>query len=92
MTEEDKGYLAHIGDNGEEQTIKEHLSGTAYLAGKFAEAFGAQEMGFCEGMLHDIGKYSKEFQERLHGGKKVDHATAGAKVCWEKGGIYPFLR
>ncbi len=91
MNEEDKKYLAHRGDNGEEQTIQQHLSGTAHLAGKFAEAFGAQEMGFCEGMLHDIGKYSKEFQERLHGGKKVDHATAGAKVCWEKGGIYPFL-
>ena len=62
MNEEDKKYLAHRGDNGEEQTIQQHLSGTAHLAGKFAEAFGAQEMGFCEGMLHDIGKYSKEFQ------------------------------
>ena len=35
------------------------------------------------GIAHDIGKYSDEFQLRLRGGKKVDHATAGAIECFK---------
>lgn len=84
-------YLAHI-EGSREQSIKEHLTGTAERAGKFAETFGCYEWGYCSGMLHDIGKYSLEFQQRLQGSdKKVDHATAGAKVCYEMGGLYGFL-
>lgn len=30
----------------------------------------------------DIGKYSAEFQKRLRGGAKVDHATAGAQELY----------
>ncbi len=85
-------YIAHI--NGKRvQTIKEHLEGTAELAGKFAGKFGKQDWGYCCGMLHDIGKYSEDFQRRINGEstKKVDHATAGARVCKEKGGKYSFL-
>lgn len=42
------------------------------------------------GMLHDLGKYSKEFQRKIQNdtGERVDHSTAGAKVCNEKGGYY----
>lgn len=86
-------YLAHISkDRKREQTILEHLEGTAELAGDFADEFGFRDWGYCCGMLHDIGKYTDKFQERLHGSSiKVDHATAGAKVCNEKGGYYSFL-
>ena len=44
-------------------------------------------------MLHDIGKYSKEFQKKIqeNTNDKVDHATAGAQVCKELGGYYPIL-
>ena len=73
--------IAHINEYGEEQTIKEHLEGTAKRAQTFAQEFGCGDMGkFC-GLLHDIGKYSKEFQERIKDPKdtkKVDHSTAGA--------------
>lgn len=85
-------YIAHI--NGTDvQTIKEHLEGTADLAGKFAKKFGKEDWGYCCGMLHDIGKYSVDFQEKIKWdyGRKVDHATAGARVCAEKGGKYSFL-
>jgi [protein-PII] uridylyltransferase len=30
-------------------------------------------------LIHDLGKYSAEFQKRLEGGRRVDHSTAGAK-------------
>ena len=84
-------YIAHI-DGERIQTIKEHLEGTAKLSGEFAEKFGKQDWGYCCGMLHDIGKYSDKFQRRIHGEEiKVDHATAGARVCLELGGMYPFL-
>lgn len=53
-------YIAHK-DGEREQTIKEHLIGTAILAGQFAEKFGSKDWGYCGGMLHDIGKYSEEF-------------------------------
>ena len=86
-------YLAHKAeDTQEEQTLKEHLENTAELTAEFARSFAYEEWGYCLGMLHDIGKYSMEFQERIRGDeKKVDHSTAGAQVCWEKGGLYPFL-
>lgn len=86
-------YLAHISeDKKHEQTILDHLEGTARLSGKFAKKFGYEDWGYCCGKLHDIGKYSEKFQERLRGsGGKVDHATAGAKVCKELGGIYMLL-
>lgn len=85
-------YLAHINDEKQEQTLKEHLENTANLCGEFAESFGMYNWGYCCGLLHDIGKYSLEFQERIRGnGQRVDHSTAGAKICWEKNGLYQFL-
>lgn len=85
-------YLAHINDKGEEQLLKQHLEGTALRCGQFADRFGAYEWGYCCGLLHDIGKYSSKFQGRLHGsGESVDHSTAGAKLCWDKKGMYQFL-
>ena len=57
-------YIAHK-DGEREQTIKEHLCGTAQLAGEFAEKFGKGEWGYCCGKMHDIGKYSQEFQEKI---------------------------
>lgn len=83
-------YLAHIQeDTLKEQTLKEHLEGTAHMAQKFADAFGYGEWGYCCGKLHDIGKYSDKFQRRIRkSGEKVDHATAGAQLCGELGGFY----
>lgn len=85
-------YIAHK-DEEREQSIKEHLEGTAERAGEFAEKFGKKEWGYCCGMLHDIGKYSEEFQRKIQEdtNDRVDHATAGAQVCKERGGYYSIL-
>lgn len=74
-------YLAHIREDGTVQTVSEHLTGTAKLSEHFASKFGEERRGALLGMAHDIGKNSLEFQKRLQGGKKVDHATAGALEC-----------
>lgn len=85
-------YIAHK-EQEREQTIKEHLCGTAQLAGEFAEKFGKGEWGYCCGKMHDIGKYSQEFQEKIkkNTNKMIDHSTAGAKICKELGGYYQIL-
>lgn len=78
-------FLAHISDDGRKQTVQEHLEGTARLCSEFAAAFDAAEQGYLAGISHDIGKYTEAFQRRLHGGPKVDHATAGAIECANAG-------
>ncbi|MTI95229.1 MAG: CRISPR-associated helicase Cas3' [Firmicutes bacterium] len=61
------------------QKLSEHLSNTAKRAEQFASEFHAGDFGYICGALHDIGKYSPEFQERLRGARfPVDHSTAGA--------------
>ena len=78
-------YLAHRSEDGREQTVLEHLQGTAARCREFAGRFGAAEQGELAGLAHDLGKYSKDFQRRLNGGPAVDHATAGAAECWSRG-------
>lgn len=75
--------LAHLSSDRERtQTVQEHLEGTAKLAADFAQPFGGESQARLAGLLHDIGKYSRQFQQRLAGGPKVDHSTAGAKVAY----------
>ena len=85
-------FFAHIGRE-RIQSIKEHSYGTADKAGNFASSFRKADWGYFCGMIHDIGKYSLPFQEKIknNSNKKVDHSTAGAKVCFEKGGMYSFM-
>lgn len=85
-------YIAHLNE-GRTQTLKDHLCGTAELASRFAERFGKSDWGYCCGMLHDIGKYSLAFQEKIknNSDKRVDHSTAGAKECFKKGRMYEFM-
>lgn len=75
-------YLAHITQDGREQTVMEHLKGTADRCARFSSAFGAEAQGRLAGLAHDIGKYSDAFQRHIHGDPlRVDHATAGAWEC-----------
>lgn len=82
---DEEQYLAHITEDGREQTIGEHLRGTAEMAAKFAAAFGASEAGRFAALAHDIGKYAMAFQRRIRGGPRCDHATAGAVECARRG-------
>lgn len=84
-------YLAHV-ESDRKQKLIDHLIGSAEIAGKFAQTFNAYEWGYCCGLLHDIGKYSNEFQRKLLGEDiRVDHSTAGAQLCWNRKGLYSFL-
>lgn len=85
-------YLAHISDDKKrEQTLIDHLAGTAELAGQFAKAFDCEEQGQAVGRVHDIGKGTAAFLKRLHDGPIVDHSTAGAKELYNLGGLFNIL-
>ncbi len=84
-------YLAHskkeLPEN-EWQTVEDHSRGVANVAKEFASRFDAGSWGYVTGLLHDLGKYKKEFQEKLRGKKtRVDHATTGA--VWAMNNIKP---
>ncbi|MDY9926762.1 CRISPR-associated helicase Cas3' [Methanosarcina sp.] len=82
-------YYAHSTDRQDKsdwQPLKEHLENVANIASGFSREFNAEQFGYAAGLLHDIGKYSPEFQRRLAGAQiRVDHSTAGAK---ESGKLY----
>ena len=80
-------YYAHSRkgeDKSKWQLLKTHLDNTADLAEKFGADAGISELARAAALMHDLGKYSKAFQRRLEGsGRKVDHATAGARMVME---------
>ena len=75
-------YYAHSSGNDKStwQPLKEHLEAVSGISAQYAEAFSASQFAQAAGVLHDLGKYSAEFQMRLEGSPiRVDHSTAGAK-------------
>lgn len=82
-------YYAHSTDSADKsewQLLLNHLTEVAQLTAKFASRFGMEKWGYIAGYLHDLGKYSDEFQSRLKGSsRRVDHSTAGAREIIEAG-------
>jgi CRISPR-associated endonuclease/helicase Cas3 len=80
-------HIAHTKDGknfvGETdcQLLVTHLINTARYAKERADVFDAGEAAELIGLLHDIGKYSDAFQERIRG-KAIfaPHAMAGAII------------
>ncbi|WP_010603695.1 CRISPR-associated helicase/endonuclease Cas3 [Pseudoalteromonas maricaloris] len=80
-------YFGHSGNNEDKsdwQPLRDHLCRVASGAELNSKYFKAAKLSYLAGLLHDLGKYSPEFQARLEGvTNKVDHATAGAKIAAE---------
>jgi CRISPR-associated endonuclease/helicase Cas3 len=82
-------FHAHSTSNPDEtdwQTLPDHLNAVGKLAGQSAKNFGATVLAETAGKLHDLGKYTDAYQQRIRGGPRVDHATWGAKIASEKYG------
>ncbi|MTJ82830.1 MAG: CRISPR-associated endonuclease Cas3'' [Telmatospirillum sp.] len=81
-------YYAHsFGDDDDRsrwQILSEHLRGAEDLAAAFARPFGVEKAARLAALLHDLGKYTAEFQARLAGSPlRVDHAISGAAMARE---------
>lgn len=84
-------YYAHSGnktDKSDWQLLSNHLEKVGKIAADNARYFKASALAENAGLLHDLGKYTIEFQKRLEGGKRVDHATAGAQVAVDNWGHF----
>ncbi len=82
LNEPQTRFFAHRreGEDREDwQPLIDHLRKTAEMARDFGADANVAELAYIAGMIHDLGKYSTEFQKRLEGGPRVDHSTAGAK-------------
>ena len=79
--------------DGVEQCVWEHLHNVADLSGEFSKKLGLSEAGELLGLLHDLGKGTKEFDDYIRSAigtpegsstrNKVDHSTAGAQYVYE---------
>jgi CRISPR-associated endonuclease/helicase Cas3 len=100
MPSPDFKFIAHVREaDGLIQTVETHLHETASFCSSLSATIGLTLCGRLLGLLHDIGKYSSEFQDyirditgmngegaRTAAEKRqgtVDHATSGAQLVWE---------
>lgn len=85
-----KPFFAHSGSDKNKtdwQLLHEHLQSVGQLAAERAAPFGGQQLAQIAGLLHDIGKYTDEFQRRINGDLiRVDHSTRGAMLAVERYG------
>lgn len=76
----DKLY-AHIDQENlrKAQTLYSHLFNTACESKKIGEKVEMENISFLLGLLHDIGKASTDFQEKItkNSNKRVDHSSLG---------------
>ncbi|MHB1370160.1 MAG: CRISPR-associated endonuclease Cas3'' [Pseudomonadaceae bacterium] len=72
-------------DRSDWQALAEHLAAVGAIASEKAAIIDAREMAEVAGLLHDLGKYSEDFQRRITGDAvRVDHATRGAMLAVER--------
>ncbi|NIA11867.1 MAG: CRISPR-associated helicase Cas3' [Nitrospiraceae bacterium] len=87
-------YCAHTpGKTGEWHRLTDHLQAVAERARSFAEPFGAGDIAYWLGLLHDIGKFNPGFQSYLREAESArknnrtspmrgpDHSSAGMVVA-----------
>lgn len=87
-------FIAHIREgDGEIQSVEEHLLAVKQISESIGMKMGVPHIAGLAGMLHDLGKYTKEFRNYIwtavndpkNAQRKgsVDHSTAGGKLLYE---------
>ena len=74
---------------------KNHLELVAKYAKNFGDEFNQGKTCKQLGLIHDIGKRTKKFQDVLFHRNEVhsiDHAIVGAKFFWNHSTVGPFLK
>lgn len=85
---------AHISDDGtdREESVAEHTEKTVYLCKVKGRRCGISHIMSLCGMLHDMGKNKKSFQDYIHADEserkklrgKIAHASTGAKYMYDR--------
>lgn len=70
------------------QELSEHVENTATLSKVFAAVFGCENMAYCIGLLHDLGKYTKAFQDYLDRSLRGEDVTRGEVIHALQGAKY----
>lgn len=75
---------AHVDqkNSNKRQKLIDHLVNTAEGSKKIGDKIGFANTAYIVGLLHDIGKISKEFQEKIlsNSSRHVDHSTLGGYI------------
>lgn len=82
-------YLAHIADDGREQTVGEHLRSAAEYSSRALAPAGLCEAGYLCALLHDCGKYTELFDRYIHSNGEmrrgsVNHTFSGVRLIMER--------
>ena len=87
-------FIAHIRESDYQiQTVEQHLLEVKSLAESYGAKVGIKHITGLAGLLHDMGKFTKEFQEYILAAVNnptnppkrgsVDHSTAGGRLLFE---------
>lgn len=95
-------FLAHIADDGREQTARHHCRNAAEYASGAVAGIGISKTAYLTALLHDVGKFKKEFADYLadavaqnSSAKRgsVNHTFAGVRFVlerWHKSGTLDY--
>ncbi|MCK8823997.1 CRISPR-associated helicase Cas3' [Fuchsiella alkaliacetigena] len=87
-------YIAHSENNqGEFHLLKDHLHKTAKMVEKFTSKWNAGDLGYALGLIHDIGKYSDDFQDYLLNDdkKSAEHKYLGTMIVFNHFQLLSFI-
>lgn len=91
MQQDNRLFIAHTRQSdGEQQTLKTHLDEVAEICAALAGKIGMAEAGELIGLLHDFGKYSRDFQNYIRSATGLfepDHDDAYVDAKAQKGKI-----
>lgn len=87
-------FIAHIRQSDQEvQTVAQHLIEVCALTETYGGKIGVKHIAGLAGMLHDLGKYTREFRDYLIEAVtnpdappkrgSVDHSTAGGRLLYQ---------
>lgn len=92
---QDVVFLAHLEEDSRGQLLRDHLLSVSREAARRSAKIGIGTAGAAIGLLHDLGKYSRDFQQYLRRMAldqdteeqapvrgTIDHSTAGAQTIW----------
>lgn len=85
--------LINPDDNSyQEQTVLEHLEGTAKIARDLGESINIGSLSYLTGLFHDLGKWRKAFEEYINDVTNNVHKTKGTLNHSSAGAIFIYQR